>query len=231
MNAVEKKLAELIREHPNLYDPSRRDYKDTVKGHLSWKEIADAMGKSEEEVKLKWKNLRDKFCKAKKRISKRNFPLLGDAENPVERPVPVLYIQLSWLSAYVKPRGESGLADPEEVSALQVAGSGDDPEKERYKDSKEQQGPLRVDSTDFSLVESCSNNHQELKRTPVALKRKRQPTTETEISSADAVNNLRDDDEMFLLSLLPSLKRLTTKKRMEVRMKFQQVLYAAEFED
>ncbi|KAK2854174.1 hypothetical protein Q5P01_006835 [Channa striata] len=226
MNAVEKRLAELIRDHPNLYDPSRRDYKDTGKGHQSWKEIADAMGKSEEEVKLKWKNLRDKFCKAKKRISKRNVSPLGDVENPVEGPVPVLYVQLAWLSAYVKPRGEGGLADPEDVS-----GSGDDPEKERDKDRKEQHGPLRGDSTNFSHVESCSNNHQELKRTTVGLKRKRPPATETEISSADAVNNLRDEDEMFLLSLLPSLKRLTNKKRMEVRMKFQQVLYAAEFED
>lgn len=65
----------------------------------------------------------------------------------------------------------------------------------------------------------------------VSLKRKRQTTTETEISSADALSNLRDEDELFLLSLLPSLKRLNIKKRMEVRMKFQQVLYAAEFED
>lgn len=116
MNTVEKKLADLIREHPNLYDQSRRDYKDTVKGHVSWKDIADAMGKSEDEVKLKWKNLRDKFCKAKKRMAKRNVPLLDDEEKPVERPVPVLYNQLAWLGAYVKPRVESGPGDPEEVS-------------------------------------------------------------------------------------------------------------------
>lgn len=115
MNTVEKKLADLIREHPNLYDQSRRDYKDNLKGHLSWKEIAVAMGKSEEEVKLKWKNLRDKFCKAKKRLVKRNFPLLDDDDNPVERQVPVLYNQLAWLSAYVKPRVESCMGESREV--------------------------------------------------------------------------------------------------------------------
>ncbi|XP_044065235.1 uncharacterized protein LOC122882183 [Siniperca chuatsi] len=223
MNTLEKKLADLIREHPNLYDQSRRDYKDNLKGHLSWKEIADNMGKSEEEVKLKWKNLRDKFCKAKKRMAKRNVPVLTDDENPVERPVPVLYNQLAWLSAYVKPRPGAGMGETDEG-----AGSGDDLEKEQDKDDKEQHGPLPVVSTSFSLVEACSNNHQEM---GVSLKRKRQTTTETEISSADALTNLRDEDELFLLSLLPSLKRLTIKKRMEVRMKFQQVLYAAEFED
>lgn len=110
----------------------------------------------------------------------------------------------------------------------QVAGSGDDMEKERDKDEKEQHVPLPVVSTSFSIVDSCPTNQEEM---GVSLKRKRQTTTETEISSADALTSLRDEDELFLLSLLPSLKRLTIKKRMEVRMKFQQVLYAAEFED
>ncbi|XP_054475341.1 uncharacterized protein LOC129107807 [Anoplopoma fimbria] len=222
MNTTEKKLADLIREHPNLYDQSRRDYKDNLKGHLSWRDIADNMGKSEEEVKLKWKNLRDKFCKAKKRLAKRHLPLLTDEENPVERPVPVLYNQLAWLSAYVKPKAEPGSGEADEVG-----GSGDDVEKEQDKDEKEQHCPLPVVTTSFSLVESCQNNHQEM---GLSLKRKRHTTTETEISSADALTSLRDEDELFLLSLLPSLKRLTIKKRMEVRMKFQQVLYAAEFE-
>ncbi|KAF0043318.1 hypothetical protein F2P81_004655 [Scophthalmus maximus] len=56
----------------------------------------------------------------------------------------------------------------------------------------------------------------------VCLKRKRQAHTGTKMRSADALTNVRDEDELFLLSLLPSLKRLTIKKRMEVRMKFQQ---------
>ncbi|KAF3832514.1 hypothetical protein NQZ68_017678 [Dissostichus eleginoides] len=223
MNIVEQKLADLVREHPNLYDQSRQDYKDNLKGHLSWKEIADNMGKSEEAVKQKWKNLRDKFCKAKKRMARRSSPLPTDEEIPLDRAVPVLYHQLAWLSSYVKPRVETV---PGETDGL--AGSGDDMERERDKEMKEQHYSIPVVSTSYSLVESCPNNHQEM---GVSLKRKRQTTTETEISSADALSNLRDEDELFLLSLLPSLKRLTIKKRMEVRMKFQQVLYAAEFED
>ncbi|KAJ4947360.1 hypothetical protein JOQ06_009396 [Pogonophryne albipinna] len=223
MNIVEQKLAELVREHPNLYDQSRQDYKDNLKGHLSWKEIADNMGNSEEAVKQKWKNLRDKFCKAKKRMARRSSPLPTDEEIPLDRAVPVLYHQLAWLSSYVKPRVETV---PGETDGL--AGSGDDTEREQDKEMKEQHYSIPVVSTSYSLVESCPNNHQEM---GVSLKRKRQTTTETEISSADALSNLRDEDELFLLSLLPSLKRLNIKKRMEVRMKFQQVLYAAEFED
>ncbi|XP_023131482.1 uncharacterized protein LOC111572163 [Amphiprion ocellaris] len=223
MNTTEKKLADLIRQHPNLYDQSRHDYKDVMRGHVSWREIGDAMGKSEEEVKLKWKNLRDKFVKAKKRLAKRNSPLPDDDENPLERPVPVLFNQLAWLSDYVKPRVDRSLWEAEEV-----AGRTDDLEKERDKDEKPQNSSLPVVSTNFCHVESTPTSHRDM---GISLKRKRQPVAETEISSADALTNLRDEDELFLLSLLPSLKRLTIKKRMEVRMKFQQVLYAAEFED
>uniref|UniRef100_A0A3Q4GAE0 Uncharacterized LOC102778056 n=1 Tax=Neolamprologus brichardi TaxID=32507 RepID=A0A3Q4GAE0_NEOBR len=217
MNSMEKKLADLIREHPNLYDPRRRDYKDNMKGHLSWKEIADAMGKSEEEVKLKWKNLRDKFCKAKKRLAKRHFPLH----------TPVLYSQLSWLTAYVKPRGERGMGEPEvcvrhSVKCIFMFS------RLAFAKLRSLLGSLPVVSTSFSLPESCPTSDQDVGG---SLKRKRQTSAETEISSADPLSNLRDEDELFLLSLLPSLKRLTIKKRMEVRMKFQQVLYAAEFED
>lgn len=117
MNTVERKLADLIHQHPNLYDQSRRDYKDSIMTQLSWKQIAFAMGKSEEEVKQKWRNLRDKFCKAKKRLDKRNVALLGDEEKPLKRRVPALYIQLAWLSGFVKPRAEGGMEDHQEVSA------------------------------------------------------------------------------------------------------------------
>ncbi|XP_029973992.1 uncharacterized protein LOC115407662 [Salarias fasciatus] len=228
MNATEKKLADLIREHPHLYDPTRRDYKDSTKGQRSWREIAEAMGKPEEEVKQKWKNLRDKFYKAKKRLVRRwrCFPTRDDddgGETPAaeERYVPVLYSELAWLSAYVRPRLERGAKEPDEV-----AGSADDGERAPDKDEKAQMGSLAVVSQSF--LESCSSSHQDM---GLPQKRKRQTMTETEIGSPDALSSIRDEDELFLLSLLPSIKRLTMKKRMEVRMKFQQVLYAAEFED
>lgn len=113
--------------------------------------------------------------------------------------------------------------------APQVPGRADDQEEDEDKDEKVHCSVVvPVVSTSVPLVESCPTNHQD---TGPSHKRKRQTATETEISSPEALPNVRDEDELFLLSLLPSLKRLTIKKRMEVRMKFQQVLYAAEFED
>lgn len=42
-------------------------------------------------------------------------------------------------------------------------------------------------------------------------------------------NSARDEDELFLLSYVPALKRLAPQKRCETKMKIQQVFYEAEF--
>ncbi|KAM9841264.1 uncharacterized protein ACBR49_014754 [Aulostomus maculatus] len=39
----------------------------------------------------------------------------------------------------------------------------------------------------------------------------------------------RDEDELFLLSFVPALKRLTPQKRCETKIKIQQIMYEAEF--
>lgn len=107
-------------------------------------------------------------------------------------------------------------------------------EKEPEKDKKELQpvispvSSLPVITTVFSAADSSPSCLQTME---ASLKRKRQTSTQTEKSSVDAIGSRRDEDELFLLSLLPSIKRLSNRKKMEVRMKFQQVLYAAEFEN
>uniref|UniRef100_A0A1A8DXG0 Transcription factor Adf-1 n=1 Tax=Nothobranchius kadleci TaxID=1051664 RepID=A0A1A8DXG0_NOTKA len=230
MNATELKLAELIREHPNLYDHSRLDYKESFKGHLSWNEIAVAMEKSDEEVTLIWKNLRDKFSKAKKRLVKRTSHRPNDNGSQVENLVPELFHQMAWLSAFVQHRVERNVPEPEKTSVAEkkVAGRADHLGKPQNTDKKVELNFLPVISNSFSLADSSQSSHQ---NAAASLKRKSQTNTEMERSSDDALSSLRDEDELFLLSLLPSIKRLTVKKRMEVRIKFQQVLYAAEFED
>lgn len=42
-------------------------------------------------------------------------------------------------------------------------------------------------------------------------------------------NKPRDEDELFMLSFVPALKRLAPQKRCETKMKIQQIMYEAEF--
>ncbi|XP_061600715.1 uncharacterized protein LOC133463277 isoform X1 [Cololabis saira] len=104
-----------------------------------------------------------------------------------------------------------------------VIGRAGDLEMKQDKDERSLHGSLPVVSSSFSL-----SSDKDVGTSP---KCKRQTTGEPEISSPDALSSFRDEDELFLLSLLPSLKRLPVRKRMEMRLKFQQMLYAAEFED
>ncbi|XP_024151504.1 uncharacterized protein LOC112160878 [Oryzias melastigma] len=247
MDTTEKKLAELVQKYPHLYDSSQRDYKDIAKTHVSWVEIADAMRMSEAEVKTKWKNIRDKFCKAKRRVVLKNMSRISDPGANIlkETRLPWIYMQLPWLDDYVKLKSVDELKEVDDLhqqwvkdkeeqhGAMPIILATDrthelEQQCDKRQGKDERHTSLPVISTGFSLVESSLSRPHDIRATT---NMKEQETTEEERIAADPISSYRDEDELFLLSLLPSLKRLTTKKRMEVRMKFQQVLYAAEFDD
>lgn len=46
-----------------------------------------------------------------------------------------------------------------------------------------------------------------------------------------AMNNTLDEDEHFFMSLIPATKRLSPRKRANIKLKFMQILIAAEFGD
>ncbi|XP_047435833.1 transcription factor Adf-1-like isoform X2 [Mugil cephalus] len=222
MDRFEAKLAEEVRKYDNLYDTSSKEHKDTQMANNTWKEVARTLCTEERVCRKRWRYLRDKFAKAKRRVQiKKNCDPDG------RKTIPLLYTSLQWLDAHIKHRET---IPNRTVSHTEVSERAGEPEEEEDKDEKTLCSSVLVPvvSTSVPLVEQCQTNHHD---SGPSHKRKRQTTTQTEISSAEGLTNLRDEDELFLLSLLPSLKRLTIKKRMEVRMKFQQVLYAAEFED
>lgn len=48
-------------------------------------------------------------------------------------------------------------------------------------------------------------------------------------NGANMRNKPRDEDELFMLSFVPALKRLSPQKRCETKIRFQQIMYEAEF--
>ncbi|CAH1984224.1 unnamed protein product [Acanthoscelides obtectus] len=60
-----KILIEMIRRNPVLYDQSHANYKNVRIKDKIWNEIADTLGETDcgEEIKRRWKNLRDSFSK------------------------------------------------------------------------------------------------------------------------------------------------------------------------
>ncbi len=77
----------------------------------SWLEIATTVGKEESVCKKVWKNLRDKFVKAKKRGQGKS----GDPGGV--KHVPPIFLELGWLLQFVKHRETDSNMD-DEVSEL-----------------------------------------------------------------------------------------------------------------
>ncbi|XP_076011412.1 uncharacterized protein LOC143004433 [Genypterus blacodes] len=216
MNEFEGRVAELVRGYPHLYDRCARDFKDPEMSSNSWVDISRELGVNDPNLcKTTWRNVRDKFSKAMKRLKRKS----GDGI--VDDQAPKLYKELTWLCPFIKLRQiDTSLMRPREIVV-----SGDDMEEER--EQTEQQCPMPVVSTSYSLAESCPLSYQEA----FGPKRRRQAGDTSPADTLATLATLTDEDELFLRSLLPAMRRLTNKQRMEVRMRFQQVLYETEFPD
>ncbi|XP_072108227.1 uncharacterized protein [Mobula birostris] len=98
MDHIEKRLMEEVQKYVHLYDSSSPDYKDCQMASNSWKEISKNIGLDITECTKRWKNLRDKYVRARKRLSKRS----GDRGR--KNKMPVFYLPLSWLAPHIKHR-------------------------------------------------------------------------------------------------------------------------------
>ncbi|XP_051988345.1 uncharacterized protein LOC127647871 [Xyrauchen texanus] len=99
MNTLEIRVAELVQTYPHLYDRSRRDFRDSGMSWNSWKEIAVKLGVDDPKLcRATWKNIRDKFGKAMKRMQCKNAGEVSSTK------VPRLFLEMSWLKPYVRHR-------------------------------------------------------------------------------------------------------------------------------
>ncbi|KAM9334643.1 uncharacterized protein ABDE67_021200 [Symphorus nematophorus] len=98
MDSFQTRLAEQVRLHKHLYDSSLKEHRDSQMGINSWKEIAATLGKDEGICRKMWKNMRDRFVKAKKKTQ-------AKSGNPGKyRMLPPILMELGWLSQFTRHR-------------------------------------------------------------------------------------------------------------------------------
>ncbi|KAF5301289.1 hypothetical protein FQR65_LT19238 [Abscondita terminalis] len=204
-------LINAIQERPAIWDMRSSDYSDKIKRKRSWEEVVILFSREddteEEKKKLgillqkKWKNVRDRYSRE---VQQRK----GKSGDGFKKKSPYVYTQqLSFLEDTIKNRTTSNSMDNNEQESQ---------ETENPEDS----------STSLSLRSELSTE-----TTNIGKKRRLNPVETKLIEALDRKAeerkkkekiNEEDDDKLFLLSLLPSLKSIPLHFKLNARMDIMQ---------
>ncbi|XP_065109679.1 uncharacterized protein [Paramisgurnus dabryanus] len=199
----------LVSENKELFDKNHIEYKNTKRKEVLWQGIADKMGVDVEEVKAKWKNLRDTYTR-KKRLEQdggRN----GRASKKKKqwkymRVMDFLDTSTEHRSVLLNTIGNKIEDDePDEDSGVEPAST----------------------STGTSMSSPGVRSS--------AVKRRHSGTLDllerylVTKDAKDKEEQQHDEVDLFLRSLAPALRRLPASKQSLVKLQIQKILHDAEF--
>ncbi|XP_056626613.1 uncharacterized protein si:ch211-207i20.3 [Triplophysa dalaica] len=202
----------LVSENKELFDKNHSEYKNIKRKEILWQGIADKIGVDVEDVKAKWKNLRDTYTR-KKRM-----------EQAVSRGGRGAKKSKQWRYMRVMDFLDPSCTEHRSISLNSVPNKveEDDPE-----DDSEAEPASTSTGTSIS-----SPGIQ-----PCAMKRKRTGTLdmlERYLATKDAREKEKDEQQLdevdlFLRSLAPALRRLPASKQSLVKLQIQKIIHDAEF--
>ncbi|KAI7813415.1 hypothetical protein IRJ41_016876, partial [Triplophysa rosa] len=255
--AVVEKLIQSVYAYPVLYNVSFHDYRSSERRAKAWREVAASVGLSVVECKRRWKTIRDRYirerrlCKLGKEQGGRRLHFWphrealsfldahirkrkrhNDAEGPDELDEGAGSGQdshdesLDESSAQLNPLSQLPLSIVTQLAPIKqvpqmtqlvplVTGLPPGLKVSPASASPSQQIPIKTNTAPALLAANINGKMAE-----------KEPA-----SQKPALDRALDEDELFLLSYVPALKRLTPQKRAAVKMKIQQLMFDAEFKD
>ncbi|XP_002661969.1 uncharacterized protein si:zfos-128g4.1 [Danio rerio] len=244
--AASEKLIQTVYAFPVLYNVSLHDYRSTERRVKAWREVAASVGLSVVECKRRWKTIRDRYirerrlCKLKKDLGGRRLHYWPHRES------------LAFLDAHIrKRRRPSGAQGPEEEQQEEHSSAALQEDKECVSEECVDSGSrLAVSPLPVSIMSAPPPPQLKavpqvspllLAALPPGLKVAPVCSSATGSASAGPLNvpleeqqradGALDEDQLFLLSYVPALKRLTPQKRAAVKMQIQQIMFNAEFKE
>ncbi|XP_026111314.1 uncharacterized protein LOC113086914 [Carassius auratus] len=238
--AVTEKLIQAVHAYPVLYDASLHDYRSAERRVKAWREVAACVGFSVLECKRRWKTIRDRYirerrlCQLRTEEGGRRLHYWSHRET------------LAFLDAHIRKKKRHGEAEaPEELDDSPDDSSGAEskpgPEKEKELVLKPLSPlPLPIVPQLPAVKQVPPMTQLLLAGLPPGLKvSSPAPLSLTtnnlngKLEENEALKSERafDEDELFLLSYVPALKRLTPQKRAAVKMQIQQIMFDAEFKE
>uniref|UniRef100_A0A7N8X9N8 Uncharacterized LOC113124239 n=1 Tax=Mastacembelus armatus TaxID=205130 RepID=A0A7N8X9N8_9TELE len=213
--AASASLILAVFNYPELYNVTLPNYRCTESRANAWRNISSVLGLSSEECKRKWKNMRDRYLK--------------EVRMEIKSKKQGEMVQSRWkyrqLMNFIAPftGSRSGVAD--------ICGNDDDndnPDNESGSAEgvntsseavKTPQPTMKVPVSQPDLKPQVSLSPPSSQSTPSPTK------WLVKDNGTSFPTRPRDEDELFLLSFVPALKRLAPQKRCETKIKIQQIMY------
>ncbi|XP_056453208.1 transcription factor Adf-1-like [Gadus chalcogrammus] len=211
----DESLITAVSECPVLYDLTLKAYHDQTKRNQAWRDISAMLGVTAEVSRKKWKYLRDKYLRERK--AERDRKKSGAGATSFKR---WKYMAImGFLERHVKERVVA--QSEEEISP---------PSPSLSQSATDTSPPSPPTTSTVALVTPLRPvppppRRRQLEQPLSAFQKSILSSIQKEKENALAV----DEDEHFMLSLVPSLRRLSNQKKAQARMRMQQVLYDVEF--
>uniref|UniRef100_A0A673MAI5 Uncharacterized LOC107751716 n=1 Tax=Sinocyclocheilus rhinocerous TaxID=307959 RepID=A0A673MAI5_9TELE len=195
----------LVSENKELFDKNHSEYKNTKRKEVLWQGIADKMGV--DEVKAKWKNLRDTYTR-KKRLEQDG----NRSGRAAKKKKQWKYMRvMDFLDLSTEHRRYSSVFN---LSLSPDEDSGAEPASTSTGTSMTSPGAIRSD-----IVKRRRSETLELLERYLASKDVRDREKDEQ----------QDEVDLFLRSLAPALRRLPASKQSLVKLQIQKILHDAEF--
>ncbi|XP_076844263.1 uncharacterized protein LOC143489257 [Brachyhypopomus gauderio] len=204
---MEERLIAAVADYPELYNSTLNSYKDADRKAKAWRAVSLQVEIPEEDCRRKWKSLRDMFIKDKRSEQRRR------ASGTTHRSWKYSW-QMSFLTPFIQSRSS------------QPSLSAEDQEDERDEEDKEEE--RTVDGNSSFVVHEIEGEHSMLDGSSHYPPSGSQGPGRKRKWQMEGPEDL--EDEMFLFSLLPYLRRLPYAKKSAVKLKIHQLLYEAEFQ-
>ncbi|CAL9702723.1 unnamed protein product [Knipowitschia caucasica] len=226
-----------VSDFPELYDISSKEYRDLNKKAAAWALVCARINMPGEEAKKRWKNLRDTYMRIRKTMKEKKSVSAAGGQKSWK------YFQImSFLEPYIKERVTSGnmtADDPQEdeiILTLEPVLENEDGSSVCSLTTDAVSDCSSPSSVDQSVQQPTTILHtpQSSSHKPTPQKRKR-PADSFETAILNRVDKIQaqlkepDEDELYLQSLLPSLKRLTGAKKSKAKMEIMKVLHKLEY--
>ncbi|KAL4123036.1 hypothetical protein QTP88_015268 [Uroleucon formosanum] len=201
----DKILIEYVQQNREIFDSAHPKHKDINFKEKIWKIISEKVGRTDEDCKKRWRNIRDTYIKQKKKLS------TGSATSEkVNRTLSYLSFMDS---VEYERKTTSNVKNQENDNSLSIAEDGDDTQNHTLNDEDTFESPNTW--SDLPSISSYAGKRIRSKETDNLLSKIQ---TQNEILVSSIGNQHEDSVDLFFKSISTTVKKLPARAINEAKL-------------